>query len=370
MSAAAARPIVIIGAGTIVHDAHLPAYRKAGFAVAGIFDRAREKAEALARQFAISRVYDSLEAAGREAPPQAVFDVAVPAAALLDVVAGLPDGRCVLLQKPFGESLEEAERLTALCRRKRLRAAVNFQLRYAPNMLGARQLIAAGEIGELHAMEARVNVFMPWQLWSFLARHPRVEMLYHSIHYLDLFRSFLGEPRGVYAKTARHPASPGMSATRSAIILDYGDDVLATITASHGNRFGGGQQESFIRWEGTRGMMAARMGVNLNYPAGEPDTLGYGTLDEGGRPAWREVPLAGNWFPDAFIGSMASLMRWAEHPDQPAATNIEDAGKTMALVEAAYAASAAGGHAIRPVAASSEAGHTTGHGADHGTAHH
>ncbi|MCC6777635.1 MAG: gfo/Idh/MocA family oxidoreductase, partial [Hyphomicrobiales bacterium] len=32
------RPIVIIGAGGIVTDAHLPAYRLAGFPVAGVFD--------------------------------------------------------------------------------------------------------------------------------------------------------------------------------------------------------------------------------------------------------------------------------------------------------------------------------------------
>ncbi len=32
------RPIFIIGAGGIVNDAHLPAYRIAGFEVAGIYD--------------------------------------------------------------------------------------------------------------------------------------------------------------------------------------------------------------------------------------------------------------------------------------------------------------------------------------------
>ena len=32
------RPIVIIGAGGIVKDAHLPAYKIAGFPVAGIYD--------------------------------------------------------------------------------------------------------------------------------------------------------------------------------------------------------------------------------------------------------------------------------------------------------------------------------------------
>ena len=42
-----ARPIVMIGSGGIVHDAHLPAYKKAGFPVAALVDVNREKAEAL-----------------------------------------------------------------------------------------------------------------------------------------------------------------------------------------------------------------------------------------------------------------------------------------------------------------------------------
>ncbi len=32
------KAIVIFGAGSIVRDAHLPAYRRAGFPVSGIFD--------------------------------------------------------------------------------------------------------------------------------------------------------------------------------------------------------------------------------------------------------------------------------------------------------------------------------------------
>ena len=49
----------------------------------------------------------------------------------------------------------------------------------------------------------------------------------HSIHYLDLIRSLLGEPRGVYCRGARHPELPGYADTRTSIILDYGDDVRA-----------------------------------------------------------------------------------------------------------------------------------------------
>ncbi len=347
------RPIVIIGAGGIVHDAHLPAYRQAGFPVAGICDLDAAKAAALARQFAIPRVYSTLAEAVRAAPPEAVFDVAVPAPALQAVVAELPAGRAALLQKPLGESLAQAQAIAALCRRRQLRAAVNFQLRYAPNVLAARDLLAGGALGQLHAMEARVNVHMPWGLWTFLARHPRVEVLYHSIHYLDLIRGFLGDPRGVYAKTIRHPATPDMGPTRSAIILDYGDQFLATVTATHHNVFGPERQESFIRWEATRGMIIAQMGLNLDYPAGRPDTLEYAVVEGDpasgsaqAKPVWHSVPLAGNWIPNAFIGTMASVMRWADDANAPAPTAVEDAVKTMAVVEAAYASSAAGGHPL------------------------
>jgi len=41
-------PILIIGTGGIVKDAHLPAYRLAGFPVWGVYNRTISRAEALA----------------------------------------------------------------------------------------------------------------------------------------------------------------------------------------------------------------------------------------------------------------------------------------------------------------------------------
>ncbi len=41
------RPIISIGAGGIVRDAHLPAYKKAGFPVVAIVDLDKSKAENL-----------------------------------------------------------------------------------------------------------------------------------------------------------------------------------------------------------------------------------------------------------------------------------------------------------------------------------
>lgn len=324
-----------------MRDGHLPAYRLAGFPVAGLCDLDPAKARALAAEFDVPRVFEDLPDAIAGAPPDAVFDLAVPASAIAGILEQLPDEAPVLIQKPFGENLEQARELLAICRRKRLRAAVNFQLRYAPYILAARRLVDDGAIGELHDVEVRVTVSMPWHLWTFLEKSPRVEILYHSIHYVDLIRSFLGEPRGVHALTVKHPQTMKLASTRTNIALDYGGRLRANITTNHGHHFGGKHQESYVKWEGTRGAIVARLGLLMNYPDGEPDALELCTLEADGAPRpWEPVPFEGSWYPHAFIGTMASLQRFANDETDELPTSVDDAFRTMAVVEAAYASSA------------------------------
>jgi predicted dehydrogenase len=337
------RPIVIIGAGGIVKNAHVPAYRLAGFPVAALYDIDPAKAQALAAEAGIPQVHATLAAAVAAAPADAVFDVAVPASALTEVLTSLPDGAAVLIQKPFGEDLVQARALLALCQRKRLRAAVNFQLRYAPCIEAARRLIAEGAIGEVHDVEVRVTVHMPWHLWTFLEGLPRVEMLYHSVHYLDLVRSFLGEPRGIYAKTVKHPRTLRLASTRTNIALDYGDLLRANITTNHGHDFRQDHAESYVKWEGTKGAIKARLGLLLNYLRAQPDALEICRVDAQEIPGeWQTIPLEGNWYPHAFIGTMSALMRFANGETDKLPTRVEDAFKTMAVLEAAYESNAHG----------------------------
>ncbi len=336
------RPIVSIGAGGIVKDAHLPAYALAGFAVESLFDLDSGRARALAEAFGIGRVAGSLEELVSGAPAGAVFDVALPASQVYRTLERLPDGSAVLIQKPMGEHLEDARAICGLCRRKGLIASVNFQLRYAPYVMAARDLIARGVIGEVHDVDVRVMVYTPWHLWSFLEGLPRVEILYHSVHYIDLIRSFLGDPARVFACTVKHPKTLKLASTRSSIILDYGQAVRANISTNHGHSFGLKHQESYIKWEGTGGAIKARLGLLMNYPQGLPDALEFCREDE----AWESVPLRGSWYPHAFIGPMSDLMRCVNGEIGVLPTGVEDALRTMAVVEAAYRSDESGG--VRP----------------------
>lgn len=335
------RGIVIVGAGGIVRDAHLPAYRKAGFRIAGIYDIDSTKAAGLAAAYAIPVVYRSLDEA--TVSKNALFDLAIPPDAFLQVIATLPDGAAALLQKPMGRNLAEARRIVDVCRAKGLTAAVNFQLRFAPAIIRARKMIDRGDIGELHDMEVRVAVYTPWQLWSFLEQAPRLEILYHSIHYVDLIRSFLGDPSQVYARTVKHPSTLKLASTRTTIIMDYGDVVRANITTNHGHVYGERHQESYVKWEGIRGAIKVGLGVLMDYPRGRPDTFEYVILDDGKEPKWQMDTVEGNWFPDAFIGSMGSLLAFAEGRTDFLPTAVDDALKTMAVVEAAYESNDRGG---------------------------
>jgi predicted dehydrogenase len=333
------RPIIIIGAGGIAHDAHLPAYRIGGLSVAAIVDADPAKAESLATKFDIPFATTSIDEAIAKTPGEAVFDVAVPAPSLLKVLPLLPDGAAALMQKPMGETLSEAHAIVDLCHRKSLTAAVNFQLRWAPVMLAARKITDAGLLGQLHDIEVQVSVHMPWKLWSFLSTAPRLEVLYHSIHYIDLVRSWLGNPLGVYSKTVRSPRTPELAATKSIITLDYGDWMRVHISSNHSHDFDPQQQRSYVQWEGTEGAMQAVMGVNLDYPRGRPDTLKVVQKNGG----WQTLPTAGNWFPDAFLGSMTSLQQFVTGQSDDLPTRVDDALDTMRVVEAAYLSSERGG---------------------------
>jgi predicted dehydrogenase len=327
------RPIVTIGAGSIVADAHFPAYAKAGYPIAGVYDLDAARAKSLAGKFGAT-VFGSLDEA--LATDGAIIDLATPPSAHCSVLERVPAGSHVLIQKPMGSDLDEATAILAVCRERRLVAAVNFQLRFAPTMLAVRDALDLGLLGRLVDVEAHLAVDTPWDLFAFLKGLKRVEIAVHSIHYLDLMRGFLGDPAGVHAKSIGHPSSD-MAQTRTTAILDYGEEVRSTLSINHNHAFGRKHQAAEFRFEGTEGAALAKLGVLLDYPRGEPDEL---WIRAKGETEWIEVPLIGGWFPDAFVGRMANVQRFAAGEDKELVASAEDAWTTMALVEAAFESSA------------------------------
>jgi predicted dehydrogenase len=331
------RPIVIIGAGGVVRAAHLPAYQRLGFPIAGLYDINPDASRETARRFGVSPVFASLTEAASN--PDVVFDVAVPGNQTAGVLKELPRGAAVLIQKPMGENLAAARSIIDICRAHGLVAAMNFQLRFSPNVLALMDLIAAGDLGEIVDIEVRLVVKQPWHLWSFLEHAPRLEILYHSIHYLDTIRALAGEPRSVYCRCVAHPSMPEFQDTRSTIILDYGNLLRCSLLLNHTHQQQGANGASFLKVEGTRGAAQLTLGVNIDYPNGPHDTLEV-ALGDG---SWKPVDLRGSWFIEAFEGPMSNLQRFVAGEDTALVSPVDDGLKTMAVVEACYQSSASGG---------------------------
>lgn len=336
---ASPRPITLIGAGGIVRDGHLPAYRKMGFPVAGVFDLDGGVARRLAADFDIPAVHETLDAALDACGTGGVFDLALPPAAILPTVERLPRGGVALIQKPLGPDGATARRIVGALDARSITAATNFQLRFTPSMLAIRDAARRGLLGEIVDVEVRLAVYMPWELWSFIPSLDAVEIPLHSIHYLDWIRSLVGEPRSVYAKAVGHPRYPDQADARSSIILDYGDRLRCALSLNHTYNFGPEHVEATIRVEGTRGAAHLTVGYLLDYIRPAPEKLEM--IVEGGQ--WTDVPLRGERVPDAFGFVMANLQRHVAGEDSVLDTDVHDSVRTMALVDAALTSSRAGG---------------------------
>ena len=339
-------PICIIGAGAIVRDAHLPAYQIAGFRVKGITNRKKEKAEALASEFGIPAIYESISEMVAAKGNSVVYDFALPASEIMQVLELLPVGATVLIQKPLGENIQEAKAILNLTQEKQMVAGVNFQMRFAPYILEAKRMIANGALGEIADIEVYVNVHTPWSLWDFLFSKPRMEINYHSVHYIDLIRSFIGNPQKIYARTFKHPQSRQLASVRTNIIMDYGDALRATIHTNHNHNYGYEHQQSYLKIEGTNGAIKIGFGVLIDYPRGVPDIFEYVLLNNDETPVWQTKSIAGSWFPHAFIGTMEQMLLTKSGVIARPENSVEDAFETMRCVEAAYQSNESGGFSI------------------------
>ena len=326
------RPIAIVGAGAIVDVAHLPAYSSIGLDVAGIFDVNTDRAQDVATRHGVPRVYASIdELLGDDRVD--VVDIAIVPWAQPDVVRqALSAGKHLLCQKPLAPSVGEAEELAALAEASGLKVAVNQQLRYDEGMAALRSMLRRGWIGDPTTMSFTVNITTDWTAWSWLVESPRLDVNYHSIHYLDAIRSILGNPTTVFCTGSRTEGQLPIGETRSISTLIFPGDVRAVVHVNHENR--SRDPEATFRLDGSEGSIRGSLGLLLDYPHGRPDTLEVfsRTLPTDG---WTPYPVTKRWLPDAFAGPMASLLSWIDGgPTAPTAAS--DNVHTIQLIDALY----------------------------------
>lgn len=325
-----------LGSGFIMKDCHLAAYRKAGFNPVAIASRTFERALEVAQPHDITKVhknYDDL----LEDPQIEVLDIAV----VPNAQAGLIRKACekrtikgILAQKPLGVSYVEACDLVERCERAGIVLAVNQNMRYDQSVRGGNTLLENGIIGQpvLATIDMRaIPHWMPWQRemgW--------VTLRIMSIHHLDTFRYWFGEPERIYCSFRTDPRTdfPHEDGICS-YILEYANGLrcVGLDDTWTGPAREGCPSDIYIRWriEGLNGLAIGDIGWCKN-PYTTPSTLRYAGRGDADfqKPGW-----SASWFPDAFAGTMAQLLIALETSSEPAISGRDNL-KTMALVEAGY----------------------------------
>lgn len=328
-----------VGAGFIMRDCHLVAYERAGFRVVGIAARRLEQAEEVARARGVTRAYRTLDELLADGDVE-VIDIAVPPDQQGEVVRRVlaqPRIRGILAQKPLGVNLGEAREIVSACAAAGVRLAVNQNMRFDHSIVACRQLLDAGALGEpvLATIDMRaIPHWMPWQ-----ERLGWVTLRIMSIHHLDAFRYLFGDPQRIFTSIRPDPRTTFPHEDGICLsILEY-DNGLRAMTCDDvwaGPAKEGAASDLGVNWrvEGTRGMARGTIGWP-GYPERVPSTIDYTTTtgpDAGKwiQPRWEEA-----WFPDAFVGPMAELLRAIEEDREPTISGRDNLG-TMALVETAY----------------------------------
>ena len=267
--------IAIVGAGEIVQSSHLPAYKMADFNVIGIYDIDTKKAQQVTESYQLKNCFQSLEEL-LEHPDVLVVDIAVPAKFQPEIVKKVVrKGKHVLCQKPLAETMEEAHEIYSAVLEAGVKGAVNQQMRWAPGIRASHAIINRGWLGELVQASIQVNVFTDWESWRWLTEIDKLEVMYHSIHYLDSIRFLFGTPEYIYADGAKFPNQKAKGETRTLIHMKFPGDTRGLIHDNHNNWAGEDDWYATFRFEGTEGVIKGTNGALYNYPIGREDTITF-----------------------------------------------------------------------------------------------
>lgn len=324
-----------IGAGMIMAECHLAAYKEAGFPVVAIASRTKANAEKVAKRWEIPKVHDTPEALIEDENVD-IVDLAFPPDQQPDLIRHALKQKhikAILAQKPLALSLEEAIKLRDEAARAGKILSVNQNMRYDQSMRVLKQIIESGALGDIVFAQIDMHAIPHWQ--TFLRDYDRLTLSNMSVHHLDVLRFLFGDPDEITTLTRKDPRtnfdhSDGITVST----LRFPSGVLAVSVEDvwSGPRQDDYKDDQHINWrvDGAKGVAKGTIG----WPTGAASTLTYASTETTGgewvTPKWDTM-----WFPHAFIGVMEQLQH-AVKTGEPPKLSVADNVRTMALVEAGY----------------------------------
>jgi len=247
--------LVVIAAGShIFQAAHVPAILATGAEVVGVFDADRSRAAEVAARhgWPVAAGLDELLALEADAAV-----ICAPHPLHADLVGRCLDaGLWVLVEKPLAARLCEIDALTAAVEASGRQVAVLHQHRLRAEVVEARRMVAAGELGGIHravvtaSYPKRASYYLdtPWRgTWR---GEGGGVLLNQGLHDVDVLVHLLGRPDAVTA-SLRTLVQPIETEDTADVLLEWADGASATVHITSAAALDGNRLEVF----GSRGSL-------------------------------------------------------------------------------------------------------------------
>lgn len=323
----------LIGCGFFAQN-HLHAWKDLepeGVDLVAVCDIDEAKAKAAAEKFGVPRWYTDAETMFHESN-LGLVDIATQMRTHLPLVEMAMRHRVpTIVQKPFGQNIAEARRMTSAANARGIFLAVHENFRFQRPLLKIAEIIKSGAIGT--PSWGRISFRTGYDIYGgqpYLAKEERFVLIDVGVHVLDVARVFLGEVEHLTAELQRrNPRAAGEDT--ATMLLRHSSGAVSMVECTYGSRrLPDSFPETLIEIEGDTGAIVSRIGSRI-----EISVNGEMTVSE-------EDPDVLPWAERPWHVAQDSVLNTCRHmlerlkAGKPADTSAEDNLKTFALVEAAY----------------------------------
>lgn len=330
--------VAVIGCGFYAQN-HLNAWRDLapeGVALVAVCDRDPQKAEAAGQTFGAPSFTNAIEALEVARPD--IVDIVTRHDTHSSLVRlAVSNGCGFVVQKPLAHSWKE---ICAIARDGISGGtfnAVHENFRFQAPILRLRRLIASGALGRLQSASiVFATGYDVFRAQPYLREEPRLILLDLGIHLLDLVRVLLGEVTRLSCETQKRRQDTMGEDTASLLLSHEGGAVSQIFCSFSAHRLRECFPETLIEIQGTQGVASLEAGGLLRVKAGGAEWEEETATE---LLSWTERPWHTTQESVLFFNRHI-LRAWMD--GVPPETNLRDNVKTLALVDAAYRAAAAG----------------------------
>jgi predicted dehydrogenase len=194
----------IFGAGGIAEAMISTVQQNSEQDFVAVASRTPGKAEAFAQKWNLKSSHSSYEELADRDDIDAIYIATLPSDRLEVALVAINAGKHVLIEKPITMDVSEVEAIYTAAKAKKVLAVEAMWTRFLPHMDIARQLVAAGELGDIELVASNFcqNNLDVARLFTLGGGNPIIDM---GIYPIALSQQFLGEPSEIHAFGKLHP---------------------------------------------------------------------------------------------------------------------------------------------------------------------